>query len=162
MEEQLISLKTAKLAKEKGFKISCHSYYFEDGEFRKHKIETTNGYYGDTVIYKQEEFYENWNSSFLTTKDGDRCFGCNKSQGYFETYSAPSQSLLQKWLRDVHGIYVSPYINSVKINKWDVEIYFLRYIIDRGPMENRLFQELCLESYEEALEFGLQEALKLI
>ena len=110
MKERIVSLRTAKLAKEKGFKISCHSYYFEDGEFREHKIEITHGYYGGEVIYEQEEFYENWNSGFLTTKDGDRCFGCKKSQGYFETYSAPSQSLLQKWLREEKDIlvYVDP------------------------------------------------------
>ena len=32
MKEQLISFETAKLAKEKGFDISTHSYYFEDNK----------------------------------------------------------------------------------------------------------------------------------
>ena len=157
MKEQLISLETAKLAKEKGFETSYHSYYFEDGEFREHKIKTSNGYYGDIVIYEQEEFYGNWNDAFLTAKNGNRCFGCNKSQGYFETYTAPSQSLLQKWLREKHHLIIivayqyehdsTPYSywiykenNSLPINQWVND----------------------LNTYEEALEAGLQKALSCI
>lgn len=151
MKEELISFETAKLAKEKGFKIPCHSYYFEDGEFRKHKIETTNGHYGDTVTYEQEEFYENWNSSSLTTKDGDRCFGCNKSQRYFETYSAPSQSLLQKWLREKHKIivFVRPKMHLI----------FEACVVTH---DDWLICNSRENNWEYILEEGLIEALKLI
>jgi len=45
MKEQLISFETAKLAKEKGFNILQHSYYFEDGEFKENSLKGTNGYY---------------------------------------------------------------------------------------------------------------------
>ena len=162
MKEQLISLETAKLAKEKGFKTSYHSYYFEDGEFREHKIETSNGYYGDIVIYEQEEFYGNWNDAFLTAKNGNRCFGCNKSQGYFETYTAPSQSLLQKWLRETHQLHleiqVQDYVETPKFY-WNI---FGTYknnkmirCIANSPREDYV-------SYEEALEAGLQKALSYI
>ena len=47
MQEDLISFETAKLAKEKGFDISTHSYYFEDNKFKENSIKGTNGYYGE-------------------------------------------------------------------------------------------------------------------
>jgi len=170
MEEDLISFETAKLAKEKGFDISTHSYYFEDNKFKENSIKGTNGYYGDEYEFNLSEFNENWNDKWLTKKDGDRCFGCSKQQGYLETFSAPTQSLLQKWLREVHGIYVNSdhdlnpkgdgilyhtnwgYINAPTAgprNTW--------YRTGGGYSENEEFK-----TYEEALEVGLQEALKLI
>lgn len=148
MKERVVTFRTAKLAKEKGFKTPCHSYYFEDEEFREHKIETTNGYYGGTVIYEQEEFYENWNDAFLTTKNGDRCFGCKKSQGYFETYSAPSQSLLQKWLREEKDILVYVDIKSHHFFESHIIISDNEIIGDRG------------DNWEDVLEAGLYLALK--
>lgn len=150
MKDKIINFETAKLAKEKGFKISCHSYYFEDEEFRENKIETINGYYGDTVIYGQEDFYENWNDAFLTAKNGDRCFGCN-SQRYFETYSAPSQSLLQKWLREKHKIviYIQPKIH----------LYYEWHII---TTDNHIISSERSYDWEELLESALYESLKLI
>lgn len=71
MKEQLISFKAAKLAKEKGFNIPSHSYYFEDGEFKEFEINDTYGYYGDEYIVTRGEFYENWNDKGLTKKSGD-------------------------------------------------------------------------------------------
>lgn len=68
---------------------------------------------------------------------------------------APTQSLLQKWLREEHNIYVIPYIKDgycyYKIKK--------EYVIDidynKGYVKH-------FEEWEQALESGLQEALKLI
>jgi len=115
MKEQLVTFETAKLAKEKGFDISTHSYYFEDNKFKENSIKGTNGYYGDEYEFNLSEFNENWNDKWLTKKDGDRCFGCSKQQGYLETFSAPTQSLLQKWLREVHKINVeSNYLPNIE------------------------------------------------
>ena len=123
MEEQLISFETAKLAKEKGFYIDCeHGFRInEDGDV---------------------EFYECWHLHLSDhyekhIKETDFLYGC------------PTQSLLQKWLREVHNIHVvivgsplySPCVMLGGTNYW------------------RQDDEL---SYEEALEKGLQEALKLI
>ena len=72
--------------------------------------------------------------------------------------SAPSQSLLQRWLREKHNILVEP--------SWEGthEIYSINYrIIILG---NTIYKDFrgCFDgqSYEQALEVGLQEALKLI
>lgn len=153
MEETLISFETAVLAKKKGFKEATHSLYFEDGEFKENELTGTNGYYGKEYCFNLAEFYENWNSEWVTKKNMDRCFGCNKSRGYFETYSAPTQGLLQKWLREVHNIHVLPTFN------WYPDRY--NYEIRRenkAPLRSRSIES----NYEQALEAGLQEALKLI
>ena len=150
MEEKLISFETAVLAKEKGFEEVTHSFYFEDGEFKENELTGTNGYYGEEYCFNLAEFYENWNSEWVTKKNMDRCFGCNKSRGYFETYSVPTQGLLQKWLREVHDKHiVIAYASTTK--KYDV-----LYSSGSGSFNS------SHNTYEEALEVGLQEALKLI
>lgn len=153
MKEQLISFETAKLAKENGFKIPVKQYYFEDGEFREHSLQGINGYYGEDYEFTLEEFDENWNNDWLTKKNGDRCFGCNKNKGYFETFSAPTQALLQKWLREVHNIHIAILPKQLPNNS-------IVYYSFKGKLKMD-FDDLY-ETYEEALEHGLQEALKLI
>lgn len=154
MEEKLISFETAKLAKKKGFNIPSHSYYFEDKEFKEFEINDTYGYYGDEYTVNRDEFYEDWNSKWRTTKEGNRCLGCNSNPKYLETFSAPTQSLLQKWLRETYKIIVIIELRD----KYEVKIHWVditsgNYNVDRGD---------TYTTYEQALEEGLYEALKLI
>ena len=162
MQEQIVNFETAKLAKEKGFNISTHSYYFEDTEFKEHSLKGTNGYYGDEYEFCLSEFNENWNDKWLTKKSGDRCFGCSKQEGYLETFSAPTQSLLAKWLREVHDIDI--FINKDStFNKGTYCIFIYDNIKDiprLRPLDNDVFSGYS--TYEEAFEIGLQEGLKLI
>ena len=113
MEEQLITFKTAKLAKEKDFE--------------------------DWGAYTPYWFHIKTKESTL---DGDMLL--NEMQNYIQR---PTQSLLQKWFRDVHGIVI-----AVDINNEDN--YFLS--ITNIGMFGRY------KSWETALEKGLQKALKLI
>ena len=167
MKEQLISFETAKLAKEKDFNILQHSYYFEDGEFKENSLKGTNGYYGEEYEFNLSEFNENWNDKWLTKKTGDRCFGCSKQKGYLETFSAPTQSLLQRWLREVHNIYVESY-HDLTSDGTKIQFYtswgFLQQKDKNGNQNvNGWYDEYNdWKTYEEALEIGLQEALKLI
>ena len=78
MKEQLISLETAKLAKEKGFNIEVKTYF----DIKK---------FGD----KPCEFYGRLNANDYNSWDDK--LKKNINAGYI---SAPTQSLLQKWLRD--------------------------------------------------------------
>lgn len=153
MKEQLINFETAKLAKEKDFNILQHSYYFEDGEFKENSLKGTNGYYGEEYEFNLSEFNENWNDKWLTKKTGDRCFGCSKQKGYLETFSAPTQSLLQKWLREVHNIHIT--VTSISQESWQYHIQKPKDKLGDNYDED-------YENYEKALEDGLQEALKLI
>lgn len=81
-------------------------------------------------LYENEDFpYNSWNGSLF----------------------APTQSLLQKWLREKHKLFVYV-LDDDRINKyyWGVSNLF-------SSSENPDFN-----TYEEALEVGLQQALKFI
>ena len=127
MEEQLISFETAKLAKEKGFKLPLHSnrnYYNLNGNIHPY----------------------NWFNQFELADYTD----------------APTQSLLQKWLREVHKINI--FISSKTIENKTIFIPHGRTIPD--TIKNNLIVDIiqyCTNNtYEEALEIALFEALKLI
>lgn len=66
--------------------------------------------------------------------------------------SAPTQSLLQRWLREENSICVTIRNNRRTIYKYSQTV---NGIVSVGIPN-------CFEFYEEALEKGLQEALKLI
>lgn len=129
MEEELISLKTAQLAKEKGFDMkSGFAFCIENN-----KVEET------LYCYTKEEKH---------------------------LYVArPTQSLLQKWLRDEHKINI--FMNfKPNIKKWD----FITYDMGMNGSEyvkynigySQIYGERRFDTYEEALEEALQEGLKLI
>lgn len=134
MKDQLISFETAKLAKEKGFKIKTKFSYKQPvvtkrgtniREKRDYKIERTNYQYTSFT----EISYPN------------------------ENYSAPTQSLLQKWLREVHNIHFN-FINIMNSNDYEIDIIQQPgHIITN--VDNR-------NIYEKIFEIGLLKALKLI
>ena len=84
-----------------------------------------------------------------------------------DVMSAPTQSLLQKWLREFHNIIVTskPYQDDVS-NETDEDIEFQTLweneIVNVKDSYNTFSDNTFHHSYEEALEVGLQEALKLI
>jgi len=67
-----------------------------------------------------------------------------------ESITAPTQSLLQKWLREEHKIHIS-------VNNYSETCYRVNVII--GGEIKYAFE---YKSYEQALEKGLKVALKLI
>lgn len=69
-------------------------------------------------------------------------------------FVAPTQSLLQKWLREVHGIHIAI------LPKTLLPSNEIKYYCFKGRLK-RDFKDLY-NTYEEALEARLQEALKLI
>lgn len=85
-----------------------------------------------------------------------RCFDTYNdgswSEGY---YSAPTQSLLQRWLREVNdiSIKVDDYYYNSKV-RYDVNVSKLSSQEDNTKG--------VYDTYEQALEAGLLEALKLI
>jgi hypothetical protein len=68
----------------------------------------------------------------------------------------PTQALLQKWLREVHNI-------DVFCDCIGSRLYY-SVIYDNSVKQgnDKVFEQDKETSYEEALEIGLQEALKLI
>ena len=87
-------------------------------------------------------------------------------------YNRPTQSLLQKWLREVHNIYVSSLPYQDYSDNWkpiDLMYYysvidlnkFIKQDINNGTI-GELGSDINFKTYEEALEIGLQQALQLI
>jgi hypothetical protein len=140
MEEQKVNIEVAKLAKEKGFNIPTISYY------------TPEGYCTESEGYQTERLEEsNWNDgqgSYPTSPEEVDC-------------SAPTQSLLQKWLREVHKsvITIRVYNNG---EEWDETEYRVSVSEFKHFTTHDSFVKSNFSTYEEALEVGLQEALKLI
>ena len=130
MEDTRVTFETAKLAKEKGFDIPTIQYY------------TIKGYCTESEGYMTERYAEsNWNNgmgSYPTRTEEVSC-------------SAPTQSLLAKWLREKHNIHLIAYKNI------NIDGYDWCYITTDGITNINSYK-----TYEEALEAGLQEALKLI
>jgi len=71
--------------------------------------------------------------------------------------AAPTQSLLQKWLRDEHKIDIG--VNIDINNLYEVSVLYKDDCNYYGDMQ---MDDQGFKTYEEGLELGLQEALKLI
>ena len=137
LKEKLISFETAILAKEKGFKNACDWFVNKDNEH----------------IFMPDFLYPN-NSEFTYDPENDP--EVIEWEELMNTLVlAPTQSLLQKWLREVHEI-------SIKIDDYytNSRVRFDYNVCELGSQEDNPVG--IFETYEEALETGLQEALKLI
>ena len=143
MEEQLISYETAKLAKEKGFDEKVYREYDKSGYLR------------------------------CTSKSADVVLGPYDELLKSTEYPAPTQSLLQRWLREVHNCFIDilPHRDGDSKNKqwkskkdvfWSVEVDYYGKDFKIELTDDADFTQHFNKSYEEALEIGLQEALKLI
>lgn len=127
MEETKVTFETAKLAKEKGFNILCESFYDNEG-----------------TIYKSDVYLNEERNNAYSSKSIELC-------------KAPTQSLLQKWFREVHNIDVNP-LTDTFVNK-DESFKYVVYVTKSKEID---VEYKDFNSYEEALEFGLQEAFKLL
>lgn len=76
--------------------------------------------------------------------------GLKHSDGNNRFVSVPTQALLQKYLRDKHDTHIEISRNYEK------GYYLYEYFIDKNN------QEFGFKSYEECLEYALQQALNLI
>ena len=123
MTEELVTLETAKLLKEKGFNEYCK-------DIINHK-----GIMMETI--------------FRTSKDLPKSF-----------YSCPTQSVAQKWLRETKNIHICVYNCACgygyEISKSDNGTHITSSVYE-GPNDGGKW-----DIYEEALEAGIWEALKLI
>ena len=141
MKEELISFETAKLAKEKGFDLKCIENYDPEGIIQPwDSLEDVVGNYSDIDEY----LYHN-NSSL--------------GKNYV---SAPTQSLLQKWLREEYNIHITVWLEDSS-GKDFICSYGDSSSMDQALIHDENTEELMhFTTYELALEKGLQEALKLI
>lgn len=130
MKEELIKFKTAILAKENGFDV-------------KSRFGTETSLYDKSG---KHTYYSNYGFMYSGLSDG--------------YISAPTQSLLQKWLREKHNIHIEIFLGHDEDKIWwNAEIYKIEmgYVFEPINME-----DIGGDSYEEALESALQQTLKLI
>lgn len=143
MKEQLVSLKTAKSAKKQGFTVLCDYVYDVVADEVNPVITQNQTLSGNFLSYFHDRFI-----------------------------STPSQSLLQKWLREEKGILVE----VVFSNRLSRKLYEAAHkkpslnfswkiytsIKDSEHIFNEFWSNGTFETYEEALEEGLQRALKMV
>lgn len=137
MEQKLISLSTAKLVKEKGFTAYSEQWYEDNEGDELFSI----CFPGDEGLDHYMAFTEDDNYNITSYQDG--------------FYFAHPQSFVQAWLRDVHNILI--FIVPFKDHASDVndDVVWNYAIYNKSIVKQ-------YKSYEEALEEGIIEGLKLI
>jgi hypothetical protein len=145
MKDELISFSTAKLAKEKGFDIPTINCYNVDNRLLEF-IPVIKGGIKDAVLHGGDILFDDWNNNGKESK------------------SAPTQSLLQKWLREKHKINVeSNYLPNIPGYRClFVPMTDKISAKEKYKLFSKYYGTINYDTYEEALEAGLQEALKLI
>jgi len=144
MKEDFITYKTAKLANEKGVKIDINSFFAIDD-----------------YLYDEGTRFEVSECTCHTEDDYCTCLSGEEYSYSKKCIYAPTQSLLQKYLRNNHKIVVISRPSAVgqyDTIVWNYDIYTIlfngTFKVDVG--------KILTEEYEQALEIGLQGGLKLL
>lgn len=162
MKETRITFETAKLAKEKKFNIEVTHCYGENhrecGEYELLEYNSLCTGNSDELINRITGYND---YCWLPTIDYN-------TQGYYRDYyySAPTQSLLQKWLRDIHKIEVLVYCNASGW-MWELNKSFYKNDISGGTHiswsnYSGINESGEWDTFEEALEDGIVNALKTL
>ncbi len=132
MEDKIIDFETARLAKEKEFFISKEEDYAFTALYPNKK--------GMRSMAKK--YYPNFRDIYFNDWD---------------CYLFPTQSLLQRWIREEHDIHLNITHSYTKSN---IDLGFVLTI--ESANYKYLGGFTYNPNYEDILELGLQEALKLI
>lgn len=142
MKEELVSFEIAKLLKRLGF-ISFSEEELKSRMCIVHYIYDEDG----KLAYDEDGFYVNtW------VYDGISIFPIKGKYRLLDTVEAPTQSLVQKWLREIHNIHL---LNGFNYDKHQFKV--VRNIAFTSPIMTAEY-----DTYEEALEEALQQGLKLL
>lgn len=136
MEDTIIQIDTAKLALEKEFNCSCITAYFNAPQGENPTQWSLHS--------KPSNYPIDWNSSNYGISNGE-----------YNYISAPTQSLLQKWLRKIHKI-------EVFSQRCEQGYSYQIYTNFGDNTHLSIPQNEWCNTYEEALELGLNEGLKLV
>lgn len=135
--EQFVSFETAKMLKEVGFEEKVNSCFMYDKYADKDEYEFEGGY---AIVRK-------------ALPDNYNC--------YEKSISRPTQAIAARWLREVHRIVVDATFipPSTYGDAWR---YFIGEMDDMVWNGDYVPSDEFYETYEKALEAGLQEALRFI
>jgi len=154
MKEQLISFETAKLAYQKQFQERTEYFYTEENELCR--IDSDGEIllrFNDDLTIKDYIYNCNGEFWFKEIKDEEETL-CQSYEPI--KYYAPTQSLLQKWLREKYNMQVFCYSHTLKNGKYG------DYVISFNGIYLNDARDEEFQTYEEALEVGLQYALNRI
>lgn len=131
MKDQITSFETAKLAEKKGFDVISRFGH-------------------EASLYNKEGkhvYYSNYGFQYS-----------GLSEGYIY---APTQSLLQKWLREIHNIqmFLHPYVTYPNDERKKANSFACDVV---NNTTHKAIKSKRFNTYEEALEFGLFNALNHI
>ena len=161
MEETLVGLEVAKLLKENGFHISSivKAVYTSENEELPYINNVSLHYDDEGWDFPDKETYLN-HIEVIHWKNAVN----------FDRYShpywlAPTQSLAQKWLREVHNIHIiiDPFFQDGDLFGYNIFIFSNE--IEKIELELKELSEPThcdFKTYEEALEEGIKQALLLI
>ena len=141
MKEQIINFELAKLAKDKGFDVES-LYFYTKPNSKMYAIDEKNRAY--KIKNTARELYECGKHAALNRES---------------VLLAPTQGLLQKWLREVHHIYVVSISSNVDESDNKKHMYEISY---KNKLRLMWGKYDYFDTYEDALEAGLTEAIKLI
>jgi len=149
MREEIISLVTAKILKEKNFNVGVYGSYTHYLKTRKHD-NPSFAYKKGEIGYDRDYFVNNGSSDFT----------CK----YYIMCAAPSQSIVLSWLREEHGIVIGVHLHLYgddnKTDRLEKEKYY-SWMVDLKNHDTYSSFDDC-NTYEEAVEMGILEALNLI
>lgn len=150
MRDQLVSFETAKLLKELGFNWPTLTVFAtNDTEFGIKE--------NDIIMYFPPESFYGYDLNHLILD----------AEGYLnnrDQIACPTQSLAQKWLRDMHNIHIhveaywdNEELANIKEAKPEYAYFVALHDLEEdGPILD------YLQSYEEALEEAILDSLKYI
>ena len=131
IHEEICTYEVAKLAKEKGFNCKVYNYY----QATKHYCETLRGIELHSECWKLET---------------DDCYS-RYNKGSENIVSAPTQSLLQRWLREEKGLHITIAFDQNEF-WWQIE--------NLATGDYEYGEALGFDTYELALEDALKYALE--
>jgi len=146
-----VSYKTALLAKEKGFDEDCTEGFSPEKELRDFHYHWWQFTASNSEIFTRNTRTKETRAKLYPEEIFEPDFVC----------TAPTQSVLQKWLREKQGrkFHFQIYPCSGVKNLWDCNIY----VTDNNFKTTGAACSIsCKKSYEDALELALFNALKLI
>lgn len=151
MGEVLVSFETAKLAKEVGFNEPCYDLFVLHHINETPYTENSHYYYWQTTCT---------NDDIQEVIDERKILQINNPKDDYSTSeicTAPTQSLLQKWLREVHKIDIIPTF-SRNSRTYGYNMY---YTEENKPVYINK-NSIKATTYEEALELALYKALTIV
>ena len=137
MKEELASPKLSKLAKEKGF------------DWAETRVLRRRPYYNHLGVLNGDEL-DYIKAYVKEMKGGESCEA-------LKSITAPTLSLLQKWVREVHLVHITVYCTTKK--KY---FYGLESLLDICKRVVNSVDDVFYDTFEEALEAGLLQYIKTI